>query len=66
MMKKRILLKDQLYSLDVLHYKLDQAGFLAACPYLLMAGIVQSAGVLADMARSKGRLSTTQVQLNNL
>ena len=46
---------------DVLNYKLDQAGFLAACPYLLMAGIVQSAGVLADYARTKGRLTTTQV-----
>ena len=31
---------------DVLGYKLDQAGFLAAFPYLLMAGIVQSAGIL--------------------
>ena len=30
----------------MLGYKLDQAGFLAAFPYLLMAGIVQSAGVL--------------------
>ena len=43
-------------------YKLDQAGFLAAFPYLLMAGIVQSAGVLADYARTKGRLSTTAVR----
>merc|ERR1711899_235023 len=47
---------------DVLGYKLDQAGFLAAFPYLLMAGIVQSAGVLADFARTKGRLNTTQVR----
>ncbi|XP_040572757.1 sialin isoform X1 [Lepeophtheirus salmonis] len=47
---------------DVLKYKLDQAGFLAALPYLLMACIVQSAGVLADLARTKGRLSTTQVR----
>lgn len=47
---------------DVLGYKLDQAGFLAAFPYLLMAGIVQSAGVLADFARTKGRLTTTQVR----
>ncbi len=47
----------------MLDYKLDQAGFLAAFPYLLMACIVQSAGVLADMARTKGRLSTTQVIL---
>ena len=47
--------------LDVLHYKMDQAGFLAALPYLLMACIVQSAGVLADLARTRGRLSTTQV-----
>ena len=39
---------------DVLGYKLDQAGFLAAFPYLLMAGIVQSAGILADYARTKG------------
>jgi ACS family sodium-dependent inorganic phosphate cotransporter len=46
----------------VLGYKLDQAGFLAAFPYLLMAGIVQSAGVLADFARTKGRLTTTQVR----
>ena len=46
---------------DVLGYKLDQAGFLAAMPYLLMALIVQSAGVLADFARTKGRLTTTQV-----
>ena len=46
---------------DVLGYKLDQAGFLAAMPYLLMALIVQSAGVLADYARTKGRLTTTQV-----
>ena len=49
--------------LDVLHYKMDQAGFLAALPYLLMACIVQSAGVLADLARTRGRLSTTQVKL---
>ena len=47
---------------DVLGYKLDQAGFLAAFPYLLMAAIVQSAGVLADYARTKGRLTTTQVR----
>ena len=47
---------------DVLGYKLDQAGFLAAFPYLLMAAIVQSAGVLADFARTKGRLTTTQVR----
>ena len=46
----------------MLGYKLDQAGFLAAFPYLLMAGIVQSAGVLADFARTKGRLNTTQVR----
>ena len=44
----------------MLGYKLDQAGFLAAFPYLLMAGIVQSAGVLADYARTKGRMTTTQ------
>ncbi len=49
-------------SSDVLKYKLDQAGFLAAFPYLLMACIVQSAGVLADLARTRGRLSTTQVR----
>ena len=42
---------------------MDQAGFLAAVPYLLMAVIVQSAGVLADLARTRGRLSTTQVKL---
>ena len=48
---------------DVLHYKMDQAGFLAALPYLLMACIVQSAGFLADLARTRGRLSTTQVKL---
>ncbi len=47
---------------DVLNYKLDRAGFLAAFPYLLMAGIVQSAGILADWARTKGRLTTTQVE----
>ena len=47
---------------DVLGYKLDQAGFLAEFPYLLMAGIVQSAGVLADYARKKGRLTSTQVR----
>ena len=47
---------------DILNYKLDQTGFLAALPYLLMACIVQSAGVLADMARTKGRLTTTQVR----
>ena len=50
------------FLLDVLHYKMDQAGFLAAVPYLLMAVIVQSAGVLADLARTRGRLSTTQVK----
>jgi len=44
---------------DVLHFKLDATGFLAALPYLLMAGIVQSAGILADYARTKGRMSTT-------
>lgn len=48
-------------SLDVLNYKLDKAGFLAAFPYLLMACIVQSAGFLADLARTRGRLTTTQV-----
>eukprot|EP00095_Tigriopus_kingsejongensis_P003697 maker-scaffold1581_size34907-snap-gene-0.7 protein:Tk03697 transcript:maker-scaffold1581_size34907-snap-gene-0.7-mRNA-1 annotation:"vesicular glutamate transporter -like" len=47
---------------DVLGYKMDAAGFLAAFPYLLMAVIVQGAGVLADYARTKGRLSTTQVR----
>ncbi len=47
---------------DILGYRLDKAGFLAACPYLLMALIVQSAGFLADMARAKGRLTTTQVR----
>ena len=52
--------------LDVLHYKMDQAGFLAALPYLLMACIVQSAGVLADLARTRGRLSTTQVKIISL
>jgi hypothetical protein len=46
---------------DVLHFKLDASGFLAAFPYLLMAGIVQSAGILADYARTKGRLTTTFV-----
>ena len=49
---------------DVLGYTIDQAGFLAAMPYVLMAGIVQSAGILADLARTKGRLSTTQVIKN--
>ena len=29
---------------DILNYKLDETGFLAALPYLLMACIVQSAG----------------------
>ena len=48
--------------IDVLHYKMDQAGFLAALPYLLMACIVQSAGFLADLARTRGRLTTTQVR----
>ena len=48
---------------DVLDYRIDKAGFLAAFPYLLMAVIVQSAGVLADLARTKGRLTTTQVRL---
>ena len=48
-------------STDVLDYRIDKAGFLAAFPYLLMAIIVQSAGVLADLARTKGRLTTTQV-----
>lgn len=43
-------------------YKLDQAGFLAAIPYLLMAVIVQAAGFLADLARTKGSLTTTQVR----
>lgn len=54
---------DSTFSLlaDVLHFKLDASGFLAAFPYLLMAGIVQSAGILADYARTKGRLSTTFV-----
>ena len=47
---------------DVLGYKLDQTGFLAAFPYLLMAGIVQLAGVLADYSRTKGRMTTTQVR----
>jgi len=47
---------------DVLDYRIDKAGFLAAFPYLLMALIVQSAGVLADYARTKGRLTTTQVR----
>lgn len=47
---------------DVMGYKLDQAGFLAAFPYLLMAGIVQLAGCLADLARTKGRLSVTAVR----
>lgn len=47
---------------DVLHYKMDTAGFLAALPYLLMALIVQSAGFLADLARTRGRLNTTQVR----
>ena len=42
---------------------MDQAGFLAALPYLLMACIVQSAGFLADLARTRGRLSTTQVTI---
>ena len=41
---------------------MDQAGFLAALPYLLMACIVQSAGFLADLARTRGRLTTTQVK----
>ena len=41
---------------------MDQAGFLAALPYLLMACIVQSAGFLADLARTRGRLTTTQVR----
>jgi hypothetical protein len=54
----------QLSFLDVLHFKLDASGFLAALPYLLMAGIVQSAGVLADYARTKGRLTTTFVRYN--
>ena len=45
---------------------MDQAGFLAALPYLLMACIVQSAGVLADLARTRGRLSTTQVKIISL
>jgi len=48
--------------LDVLKFKLDASGFLAAFPYLLMAGIVQSAGILADYARTRGRLSTTFVR----
>ena len=42
---------------DVLGYKLDQAGFLAAFPYLLMAGIVQSAGILGKQLSKRKRNS---------
>jgi hypothetical protein len=33
---------------DILNYKLDETGFLAALPYLLMACIVQSAGKISE------------------
>ena len=53
---------------DVLGYKLDQAGFLAAFPYLLMAGIVQSAGILGKQLSKRKRNSPrfSQILPNSL
>ncbi|CAG0884828.1 unnamed protein product [Darwinula stevensoni] len=51
---------------DVLGFNLDQAGFLSALPYLVMAIVVQSGGHIADALRShahpKFSFSTTKVR----
>ena len=48
-----------LYMRDVLQYPLDEAGLLAAVPYVLMAVVVQLAGYLADTIRADGKVSTS-------
>ncbi|XP_068081205.1 vesicular glutamate transporter 1 [Anabrus simplex] len=47
---------------DVLHFDLQQMGWLAALPYLVMGIVVQIGGFTADWLRSQGHLTTTQVR----
>ena len=53
----------QVLNLDVSGWRLDQMGLLAALPYLIMAVVVQSAGQLADLLRTRFKIPTTIVKL---
>jgi len=48
---------------DVAGWRLDQMGLLAAVPYLVMALVVFSGGQLADLLRSRFKISTTIVNI---
>ncbi|KAJ8316412.1 hypothetical protein KUTeg_006426 [Tegillarca granosa] len=45
-----------------LHYKIYNAGFLAAVPYLIMGIVVMTSGHLADLLRERFKISTTLVR----
>ncbi|XP_052254003.1 sialin-like isoform X2 [Dreissena polymorpha] len=47
---------------DVLHFNMYQAGFLAALPYLIMAGVVQGSGHLGDFLRARRNVSTEAIR----
>jgi len=51
-----------IYLNDVTNLNLEDVGFLAAMPYLGMALTAQFNGVLADMLRSKYKITTTSVR----
>ncbi|CAM1304127.1 Uncharacterised protein g3683 [Pycnogonum litorale] len=50
------------YMKDVLHFNLENSGFLSAIPYLTMTIIILFSGQLADFLRRKKYLSTTAVR----
>ncbi|KAL1138561.1 hypothetical protein AAG570_008624, partial [Ranatra chinensis] len=50
------------YMNDIFHYDMQNAGLLAALPYLVMGIVVQSSGFMADWLRTSGHLSTMQVR----
>ena len=51
--------------IDVSGWRLDKLGILAALPYLAMGIAVQASGQLADLLRSRFKISTTTV-LNSI
>ena len=52
------------FNIDVSGWRLDQMGLLAALPYLVMSIVVQSGGQLADLLRTRFKVSTTIVILH--
>lgn len=47
---------------DTLGFRLENAGFLSAAPYLAMGILLSISGYLADMCQVRGYLTTTQVR----